>query len=52
MFGTRRLDIDAPGLTNTAAADTAWVIASPDSHDQLENWGRTTLTAALLPDKQ
>jgi AcrR family transcriptional regulator len=50
-----------PGLSNAAAADTAWVIASPDSHDllvrqagysydQLEDWVRTTLTAALLPD--
>ena len=50
-----------PGLSNAAAADTAWVIASPDSHDllvrqagysydQLEDWARTTLTAALLPD--
>ena len=24
-----------PGLTHDAAADTAWVIASPDTHDQL-----------------
>jgi hypothetical protein len=24
-----------PGLTNAAAADTAWVIASPDTHEQL-----------------
>jgi hypothetical protein len=49
-----------PGLTN-AAANTAWVIASPDSHhqlvrlagydyDQLEDWVRATLSAALLPD--
>ena len=47
------------GLSNTAAADTAWVIASPDAHDllvrqagysydQLENWARSTLSAALL----
>jgi AcrR family transcriptional regulator len=47
------------GLTNTAAADTAWVIASPDSHDllvrqagysydELEEWVRDTLAAALL----
>jgi len=48
-----------PGLSSAAAADTAWVIASPDTHDllvrhagynydQLEDWIRTTLTAALL----
>jgi AcrR family transcriptional regulator len=48
-----------PGLTLAAAADTAWVIASPDTHeqlvrlagytyDQLEDWVRGTLTAALL----
>jgi len=47
------------GLTNTAAADTAWAIASPDIHDllvrqagysydQLEAWVRDTLGAALL----
>jgi AcrR family transcriptional regulator len=50
------------GLSNAAAADTAWVVASPDSHDllvrqagysydQLEDWTRTTLSAALLPDR-
>lgn len=49
-----------PGLTTDAAADTAWVIASPDTHDQLvrqagyscdqlEEWVATTLTAAMLP---
>ena len=48
-----------PGLTPAAAGDTAWVIASPDTRDQLvrragytydelEAWVRTTLTAALL----
>ena len=48
-----------PGLTPAAAADTAWVIASPDTHDQLvrqagysydqlEDWVRGTLGAALL----
>jgi hypothetical protein len=48
-----------PGLTNAVAADTAWVIASPDTHDllvrqagysydQLEQWVRDTLGAALL----
>jgi hypothetical protein len=52
-----------PGLTSAAAADTAWVIASPDTHDQLvrqasysynqlEDWVRATLSAALLPDRQ
>jgi AcrR family transcriptional regulator len=50
-----------PGLSHADAADTAWVIASPDTHDllvrhagysydQLEGWVRTTLTAALLTD--
>ncbi len=49
------------GLSHAAAADTAWIIASPDTHhqlvrqagysyDQLEEWVRTTVTAALLPD--
>src|SRR5579864_4233495 len=49
------------GLTHAAAADTAWVIASPDTHhqlvrqagysyDQLEDWVRGTLAAALFPD--
>ena len=48
------------GLTREEAADTAWVIASPDTHDQLvrqagysydqlEEWIRTVLGAALLP---
>ena len=48
-----------PGLTPSAAADTAWVIASPDTRDQLirragytydelEEWVRVTLAAALL----
>jgi hypothetical protein len=52
-----------PGLSHAAAADTAWVIASPDTHDllvrragysydQLEDWVRTTLTAALLADSE
>jgi hypothetical protein len=51
-----------PGLTNAAAADTAWVIASPVTHDQLvrqagynydqlEDWVRGTLSAALLSDR-
>jgi AcrR family transcriptional regulator len=48
-----------PGLTHAMAADTAWAIASPDIHDllvrqagysydQLEEWTRSTLSAALL----
>jgi AcrR family transcriptional regulator len=48
-----------PGLTPAGAGDTAWVIASPDTHDQLvrqagysydqlEAWVRGTLSAALL----
>jgi hypothetical protein len=51
-----------PGLSPAAAADTAWAIASPETHrqlvreagysyDQLEAWVRTTLSAALLPDQ-
>jgi AcrR family transcriptional regulator len=50
-----------PGLSDAVAADTAWVIASPDTHDQLvrhagydydqlESWVHDTLIAALLPD--
>jgi AcrR family transcriptional regulator len=49
------------GLMPAAAVDTAWAIASPETHhqlvrqagydyDQLEDWVRTTLSAALLPD--
>jgi len=48
-----------PGVTSAAAADTAWVIASPDTHDQLvrhagysydqlEDWVRSTVSAAIL----
>jgi len=51
-----------PGLTPAAAADTAWAIASPETHhqlvrqagygyDQLEDWVRGTLSAALFPDQ-
>lgn len=51
-----------PGLTHAAAADTAWVIASPETHDQLvrqagysydqlEEWLRVTLSAVLFPDR-
>ncbi|MBA4021478.1 MAG: TetR/AcrR family transcriptional regulator [Gordonia sp.] len=50
-----------PELTPESAGDTAWVIASPHTHEQLvvragftyddfEDWIRTTLTSALLPD--
>jgi AcrR family transcriptional regulator len=50
-----------PGLSPAAAADTAWAIASPETHhqlvrqagygyDELEDWVRTTISAALLPD--
>ena len=52
-----------PGLTNAVAADTAWVIASPETHyqlvrqagysyQQLEDWVRSTVSAALLADNQ
>lgn len=48
-----------PGVTSAAAADTAWVIASPDTHDQLvrhagysydqlEDWVRSTVSTAIL----
>lgn len=48
-----------PGLTHASAADTTWVIASPDTHDQLvryagsdydqlEAWVLDTLIAAVL----
>jgi hypothetical protein len=47
------------GLTHAAAVDTAWAVASPETHqqlvrqagydyDQLEGWVRATLSAALL----
>ena len=51
-----------PGLTKEAAIDTAWAIASPETHelfvvrrgwsyDEYEAWVASTLTAALLsPD--
>jgi len=52
-----------PGLTQEAAADTAWVIASPETHyqlvrqagysyQQLEDWVRSTVSAALLAGNQ
>jgi AcrR family transcriptional regulator len=50
-----------PGLSPAVAGDTAWAIASPETHhqlvrqagygyDELEEWVRTTVSAALLPD--
>jgi AcrR family transcriptional regulator len=59
MFARLPAEALRPGLTHAAAADTAWVIASPDAHDllvrragysydELEQWVATTLTAALL----
>lgn len=61
MFAQLPAEALRPGLTHAAAADTAWVIASPDTHDllvrragysydELEDWVRVTLTAALLAD--
>ena len=61
MFASLPASALRPGLSNADAADTAWVVASPDSHDllvrqagysydQLEQWVRTTLSAALFPD--
>ena len=51
-----------PGLSPALAADTAWAIASPETHhqlvrqagygyDELEDWVRATVSAALLPDQ-
>ena len=51
-----------PGLSPARAADTAWAIASPETHhqlvrqagyayDDLESWVRSTLSAALFPDQ-
>jgi AcrR family transcriptional regulator len=51
-----------PGLSPAMAADTAWAIASPETHhqlvgqagygyDELEAWVRGTLSAALFPDR-
>ena len=50
-----------PGLTADAAVDTAWAIASPETHelfvlrrgwtyDQYQSWVRVTLSAALLDE--
>ena len=63
MFARLPASALRPGLTHAAAADTAWAIASPDTHhqlvlqagysyNQLEDWVRTTLSAALFPDTQ
>jgi AcrR family transcriptional regulator len=52
-----------PGLIQEAAADTAWDIASPETHyqlvrqagysyQQLEDWVGSTVSAALLADNQ
>jgi AcrR family transcriptional regulator len=52
-----------PGLIQEAAADTAWAIASPETHyqlvrqagysyQQLEDWVGSTVSAALLADNQ
>jgi AcrR family transcriptional regulator len=59
MIGWIPAEALRPGLSHDAAADTAWVIASPDTHhqlvrqagysyDRLEAWVRSTVTAALL----
>jgi AcrR family transcriptional regulator len=61
FFSRVPAEVLRPGMTQAAAADTVWVIASPDtrellvrqagySYDQLEEWVRTAITAALLPD--
>ena len=53
---------DAAATDPDIAADTAWAIASPETHhqlvrqagygyDELEGWVRTTLSAALFPDQ-
>lgn len=51
-----------PSLSPAMAGDTAWAIASPETHhqlvrqagysyDELESWVRTTISAALFPDQ-
>ena len=63
MFARLPIEALRPGLTHAAAADTAWVIASPETHDllvrqagysydQLEDWVRGTVSAALLASTQ
>lgn len=62
MFGRLPAAALRAGLSHEAAADTAWVIASPDTHDQLvrqagysydelEAWVGATISAALFPDQ-
>ncbi|MFW0794227.1 helix-turn-helix domain-containing protein [Gordonia sp. CPCC 205515] len=59
LIGRFPTDALRPGLSREAAADTAWVIASPDTYDQLvrfggytldefEEWVATTMAAAIL----
>src|SRR5215470_14242382 len=59
MFAQLPIGALRPGLTQENAADTAWVIASPETHDllvrqagysydQLEDWVCGTVSAALL----
>jgi AcrR family transcriptional regulator len=59
LFARLPAGVLRPELDNAAAADTAWAIASPDMHDllvhqagysydELEDWVRRTLSAALL----
>lgn len=61
LVGVIPADQLRPGLTPESAGDTAWVIASPQTHellvvragfsyDEFEEWVRVTLQAALLPD--
>jgi AcrR family transcriptional regulator len=61
LFGRIPAGAVREDLTLADAADTAWAIASPETHyqlvgqagysyDQLESWVRVTLTAAILPD--
>ena len=63
MFAQLPIEALRPGLSHAAAADTAWVIASPETHDllvrqagysydQLEDWVRGTVSAALLASTQ
>lgn len=53
---------DGAAMDPDIAADTAWAIASPETHhqlvreagysyDQLEAWVGSTLSAALFPDQ-
>jgi AcrR family transcriptional regulator len=62
MFARIPVSALRPGLSPAIAADTAWAIASPETRHQLvhqagytyhelEDWVRTTLSAALFPDQ-